>query len=127
MMAVVVRYETNRAIRSAKDYRQAVAEMDALLDRAPVRGTREYDRLELLSILVEAYETEHDPIDESGTPQDVVDFMLEQRDMTRAQLAPLLGGRSRVSEFFSKKRPLSIAQIRKLRDALGIPPDLLIE
>lgn len=123
----MVRYEGNQVVRSAKDYRQAVVEIDFLLDRSPVRGTREYDRLELLSILVEAYETEHDPIDESGTPQDVVDFMLEQRDMTRAQLAPLLGGRSRVSEFFGKKRLLSIAQIKKLRDALGIPPDLLIE
>ena len=78
-------------------------------------------------MLVEAYENEHDPIDESGTPQEVVDFMLEQRGMTRAELALLLGGRSRVSEFFSRNRPLSIAQIKKLRDALGVPPDLLIE
>jgi HTH-type transcriptional regulator / antitoxin HigA len=125
-MATMARYELTHVLRSAKDYRDAIAEIDALLDMDPARGTREYDRLELLSVLVEVYEDEHYPIDESGTPQEVVDFMLEQRGMTRAQLAPLLGGRSRVSEFFSKKRPLSVTQIRKLRDVLAIPADLLL-
>lgn len=53
--------------------------------------------------------------------------MLEQHGMARAQLVPLLGGKARVSEFFSGKRRLSIEQIRALRDTLGIPADLLIE
>lgn len=61
-----------------------------------------------------------------GTPQSVVEFMLEQRGMTRAELAPLMGGRSRVSDFFAGKRRLSMEQVRALRDALGIPADLLI-
>jgi HTH-type transcriptional regulator / antitoxin HigA len=117
----LVRYESNRALRSAKDYRRAIAEIDLLLDRVSVRGTQAHDRLELLSVLVEAYENEHDPIDESGTPQEVVDFVLEQRGMTRVQLAPLLGGRSRVTAFFGDRRPLSLAQIKNLRSALGIP------
>lgn len=53
--------------------------------------------------------------------------MLEQTGRTRADLAPLMGGRARVSEFFSGKRRLSIEQIRKLRDELTIPADLLID
>ena len=52
--------------------------------------------------------------------------MLEQKGMPKTALAPLMGGRARVSEFFAGKRRLSIAQIKKLRDALGIPADLLI-
>ena len=52
---------------------------------------------------------------------------LEQHGMTRGDLAPLMGGRARVSEFFSGRRRLSIAQVRSLRDALGIPADLLVE
>jgi HTH-type transcriptional regulator/antitoxin HigA len=47
--------------------------------------------------------------------------------MTRAELAPILGGRSRVSEFFAGKRRLSITQIQKLRDLLNAPADVLIE
>ena len=64
----------------------------------------DYERLEFLSVLVKGYEDEHDPIDEAGWPQSVVSFMLEQTGRTRADLAPLVGGRARVSEFFSGKR-----------------------
>ena len=52
--------------------------------------------------------------------------MLEQKGMTRVQLAPIMGGKSRVSEFLSGKRRLSIEQIIALRETLGIPADLLI-
>jgi HTH-type transcriptional regulator / antitoxin HigA len=126
-MATTTRCELTHALRSVRDYRHAVAEIDSLLDGGSAKGTREFDRSELLSVLVAAYEDEHDPVDESGTPQEVVDFMLAQHGMTRSDLASLLGGRSRVSEFFGKKRPLSITQIKRLRDALSIPADLLID
>jgi HTH-type transcriptional regulator / antitoxin HigA len=126
-MATTTRCELTHALPTVRDYRQAVAEIDSLLDGGSAKGTREFDRLELLSVLVAAYEDEHDPVDESGTPQEVVDFMLEQHGMARGDLASLPGGRSRVSEFFGKKRPLSITQIKRLRDALGIPADLLID
>lgn len=114
-------------LRNRRELDAAVREIDDLLDRDPKRGSEDYERLAFLSVLVKAYEDEHDPIDETGTPQSVVSFMLEQTGRTRAELAPLMGGRARVSEFFSGKRRLSIEQIRKLRDALGIPADLLID
>ena len=114
-------------LRNAREYGAAVAEIDRLLDRDPARGSDAYDRLEFLSVLVADYEDRHEPLDEGGTPQSVVDFMLEQRGMTRAELAPLIGGRGRVSEFFAGKRRLSLAQIQSLKEALGIPADLLIE
>jgi HTH-type transcriptional regulator/antitoxin HigA len=78
-----------------------------------------------LAVLIEAYDDQHYPVART-TPQKIVDFMLGQKGMTRAELAPVLGGRSRVSEFFAKKRRLSITQIKKIRDLLGIPADLLI-
>ncbi len=125
--AMVLDFSTPHVLRNAKEYRAAVTEVDQLLDTDPKRGTTEYDRLEFLSVLIEAYENERDPIDEStGTPQSVVAFMLEQHEMTRADLAGLMGGKARVSEFFSGKRRLSVEQIKALRDELGIPADLLI-
>jgi HTH-type transcriptional regulator / antitoxin HigA len=127
MATTVLDFSTPHVLRNAKEYRAAVAEIDALLDADPKRGTSDYDRLEFLSVLVEAYEDAHDPIDERGlTPQDIVNFMLEQRGMTRAELYNLMGGKSRVSEFFAGKRRLSVEQVRSLRDLLGIPADLLI-
>jgi HTH-type transcriptional regulator/antitoxin HigA len=114
-------------LRNAKEYRAAVSEVDRLLDTDPKRGTPDHERLEFLSVLVEAYENEHDPLDETGgSPQSVVEFMLEQRGLTRADLREAMGGKARVSEFFAGKRRLSIEQIRALRDLLHIPADLLI-
>jgi HTH-type transcriptional regulator/antitoxin HigA len=124
----VLDFSTPHVLRNAREYRAAVAEIDRLLDADPRRGTPDYDRLEFLSVLVEAYEDEHDPIDETGgTPQSAVAFMLEQRGITRADLYEVMGGKSRVSEFFAGKRRLSVEQVRALRDLLGIPADLLIE
>lgn len=127
-MAATLDFTKPHLLRNAREYRTAVAEIDALLDLDPRPGSEGHDRLEFLSVLVQAYEDEHDPLDDAqdGTPQSVVDFMLEQRGMTRAELAPLMGGRARVSEFFAGKRRLSIEQIRRLRDALGVPADLLL-
>jgi HTH-type transcriptional regulator/antitoxin HigA len=125
--ATVLDFSTPHVLRNAKEYKAAVTEIDRLLDVDPKRGTEAYDRLEFLSVLVEAYEDQRDPIDEStGTPQSVVAFMLEQKGMTRADLRQLMGGKARVSEFFAGKRSLSVAQIRALREELGIPADLLI-
>jgi HTH-type transcriptional regulator/antitoxin HigA len=126
--AMVLDFSTPHVLRNAREFRAAVAEIDQLLDADPKRGTPAYDRLEFLSVLVEAYEDKHDPIDGSqGSPQSIVTFMLEQQGKSRADLAPLMGGKARVSEFFSGKRRLSVEQIRALRDELGIPADLLLE
>ena len=125
--AAILDFSRPHLLRNAREYKAAVGEIDDLLDANAKRGTEAFDRLEFLSLLVQAYEDERDPIDErSGSPQSAVTFMLEQNGMTRADLAPLMGGKARVSEFFAGKRRLSIEQIRTLRDRLGIPADLLI-
>jgi len=125
--AMVLDFSTPHLLRNAREYKAAVTEIDRLLDADPERGSAEYERLEFLSVLVEAYEDEHDPFDETeGTPQSVVGFMLEQKGMTRADLHELMGGKARVSEFFAGKRTLSINQIRELSRELGIPVELLL-
>lgn len=113
-------------LRDKAEYDLAVTEIDDLLERNPVVGSAAHDRLDILTILVETYDEEHYAMGTASTPQDVVDFMLDQRGMTRADLADVLGGRSRVSEFFAGKRRLSITQIEKLRELFRIPADLLL-
>jgi len=113
-------------LRTEEEYDAIVAELDGLLDGDPTSGTREHKRLQLLSVLVRAYDEHHYPMGAAAT-RAVVDFLLEQRGMTRAELARYLGGRSRVSEFFAGKRNLSLAQIRKLRKLFNVPADVFLE
>jgi antitoxin component HigA of HigAB toxin-antitoxin module len=82
-------------LRNTREYRAAVTEIDVLLDQDPPRGSEAFERLEFLSVLVAAYEDQHDYLEERGTPQTVIEFTLDQRGMTRADLAPLMGGRAR--------------------------------
>ena len=51
---------------------------------------------------------------------------MEQQGLTRKDLEPLIGGRSRVSEVLTGKRPLTLAMIRRLRRGLGISADVLV-
>lgn len=126
-METLLDFTRPHVLRSEEEYEAAVREVDGLLDADPEPGTDEHDRLEFLTVLVEAYDREHFP-DElfETTPQAVVDFMLGQKGLARVDLADVMGGRSRVSDFFSGKRPLSRNQITALRDLLGIPADLLL-
>lgn len=126
-MLTVIDSPTPHVLRTPEEYDAAVTEIDRLLDLDPQSGTEDFDRLEMLSLLVEDYETRNNPIDDTGlTPQDVVEFMLDQKGMTRADLAEIMGGRSRVSDFFNGKRDLSKSQIEAIRNVLGIPADLLL-
>jgi HTH-type transcriptional regulator/antitoxin HigA len=114
-------------LRNEKEYRAAVREIDALLDAGPAPGSEAYDRLEFLSVLVAAYEDEHEPPMPEAPPQEVVLFALEQQGKTRADLIPLLGSKSLVSDFLNGKRDLSVNQIRRLVRELRIPADLLLK
>ena len=125
-MGTVLDFTKPHVLRSEEEYEAAVAEIDDLLDRELEPGSEEEDRLEFLTLLVEAYEERHVPMGDLGTPQSAVDFMLEQKGLSRSDLHEVMGGKSRVSEFFAGKRKLSRAQIEAVRDFLGIPADLLL-
>lgn len=115
------------ALRSEAEYDAAHTELISLLDRRAAVGSAAHDRLELLTALIVAYDVERSTAASyPTTPQDAVEFMLDQRGMTRSDLSDVMGGRSRVSEFFSGGRPLSTAQLQGLRGLLGLPADVLL-
>jgi HTH-type transcriptional regulator/antitoxin HigA len=112
-----------KPIRSESDYDQALAEVERLWG-AP-SGTAEGDRLDILATLIDAYETEHYPMDPPD-PIEAIRFRMEQQGLTRKDLEPLIGTRTRVAEVLNRKRNLSIGMIRRLHDHLGISAEVLI-
>jgi HTH-type transcriptional regulator / antitoxin HigA len=113
-----------RPIRTESDYQAALKEIEVLFDAPP--NTPEYDRLDLLSTLVEAYEKVHYPI-EMPDPIEAILYYMDTRGLSRRDLEPYLGSRVRVSEVLSRRRSLTLEMIRKLNQELGIPAEVLIQ
>lgn len=112
-----------RPIKSETDYHRALNRISALMDSND--GVDSSDELDVLTTLVEAYESEHYPVP-LPDPVDALLFRMEQQNLTRADLATYMGGRSKVSQVLSRKRPLTLKMIRALHTHLGIPAEVLI-
>ena len=125
-MAELLDFTKPHVLRNEAEYTAAVAEIERLLDIDPPPHSDAYERLEFLSVLVQAYEDTHVPLEQLTTPQDVVAFMLEQKGLSHDDLAQWLGGESPMRAFLQGTRSLSLPQIERLREHLGIPADLLI-
>jgi HTH-type transcriptional regulator/antitoxin HigA len=110
-------------IRTEADYDKALAAIDRLWGSKP--GTSQGDRLDVLLVLVEDYETKHHPIDPPD-PVEAIKFRMEQMNLTRKDLEPLIGPRGRVTEIINRKRPLTLPMIRRLNETLHIPLESLI-
>jgi HTH-type transcriptional regulator/antitoxin HigA len=110
-------------IRNKEDHRKAIARIETLMSAAP--NTPEGDELDVLATLVDAYEANHHVID-APSPVAAILFRMEQDQLSRKDLEPLIGSRARVSEILTGKRPLTLDMVRRVRGGLGISADLLI-
>jgi HTH-type transcriptional regulator/antitoxin HigA len=112
-----------RPVRTKREHQAALKEAEALWN-AP-EGSAEADRLEVLTLLIEAYEREHFPIP-APDPIDFLQHVMEARELNRKDLEPFIGSRARVAEVLNRVRPLTLEMIRKLAEGLKIPADVLI-
>lgn len=113
-----------RPIRTDADYQAVLEEVGRLMDAAP--DSPEEERLDVLATLVEAYEAQHYPIS-APDPIAAIEFMMQQKGLDRRDLEPAIGGRGRVSEILTRKRPLTLPMIRSLAALLSLPADVLIQ
>src|SRR6266545_8048031 len=112
-----------RPIRTKADYRAALKEAERLWHAEP--GTPQGDRVDVLVTLIEAYEAKHHPIP-APDPIAAIEFMMEQKGLSRRELEPAIGSRGRVSEVMTRKRPLTLPMVRELSALLQIPAEVLI-
>jgi HTH-type transcriptional regulator / antitoxin HigA len=112
-----------RPIRNEADHEQALREIERLWGAE--EGTRNEDRLDVLTTLVEAYEEKHFPTD-APDPIEAIRFRLEQQGLDQRALVGVIGSRSRVYEVMHRKRALSLEMIRRLNARFGIPAEVLI-
>jgi HTH-type transcriptional regulator/antitoxin HigA len=113
-----------KPVRTRADHARALSEIERLIGAK--RGSPQADRLEVLAALVAVYEAAHDPID-LPEPIEAIEAHMSDRGLGQADLARLLGSRSLASAIINRKRPMSLAVIRKLAKEWDIPTDILVQ
>lgn len=113
-------------VKTDAQYGEYMDRIAALVAQDPEPNSAAGSELELLSLLVEAYE-ERTYTFAKPDPVEAVQFRMAEQDLRQADLVPYFGSRSRVSEFLSRQRPLTVQMIRELSSGLGIPADILIQ
>ena len=92
-----------KPIKTSKQHDKYLARAYELMQLDIKPNTKESDELEVLSILIEAYEKTNYPI-EAPSPIEAILFRLDQLGMSKSELSKLLGSRSRASEILKGKR-----------------------
>ncbi|NVJ98170.1 MAG: transcriptional regulator [Alphaproteobacteria bacterium] len=105
-----------------KSHTEALARIEQLIGAKG--GTPEGDELEVLSILVQAYEDRMYPI-ECPDLRSAILFRLDQGKLTFADLEALVGAKT-ASSILEGDPKLSITQARKLHQQWGVPAETLL-
>jgi HTH-type transcriptional regulator/antitoxin HigA len=113
-----------RAIRNDADHAWALAEYERYFDGEPQAGTPDADRFEVLGVLIRDYEAERWPVGPSD-PIDLIRFAIEDMGRSQADLARILGSRSRASEILARKRGLTLDMIRTIAGEWHLPVEAL--
>ena len=113
-------------VKTEATYRRALKLLSAFFDHPPVAGSALEAEFELLMMMVERYEADHVTV-KAPDPVAAIEFAIEQRGLSSADLQQVLGSRQRVHDILRKKRRLSLDHVRALHAKLLIPADVLIQ
>lgn len=117
-----------KILKTEQEYNEACKRIYSLINSSetPIEpNSPEGEEMELLSLLVEKYEQEHYPV-KAPTPLEAIKFRMEQMNLKQSDIAPLFGGKTRISEVLHGKRPLTLKMITLLNRYLGIPLESLV-
>ena len=108
------------------DSETELARARALVDRLwPSEKPADIARLQAQARLIAAYEEGKWPRRPPSTA-DLIRHLMDQHGLSRADMVPILGTPSRVSEVLKGKKGLSMAMVQRLRARFRVSADLLI-
>lgn len=114
-----------KVIKTEEQYYDYLNQLDELMALTPPLKSKDSDNLELLTLVLENYESKLLSI-ELPDPIEAIKFRMEEQGLMQADLVPYFGRASRVSEVLSGKRSLTIDMIRNVSEGLGISYEVLI-
>ncbi len=114
-----------RLIKTEAEYEIALTRLSDLMDKDIKAGSGLEDELDLLALVIREYERSKvaAPV---ADPIEAILFRMDQQGLQKKDLVPYFGSLPKVSEVLSRKRPLTLAMIRKLHTGLGIAAETLL-
>jgi HTH-type transcriptional regulator/antitoxin HigA len=109
-------------VDSDAELTRALKSIDRLMD---AKTPADIARLQAQTRLIAAYEEAKWPRRTLRTA-DVIRYLMDQHGLARADMIPILGTASRVSEVLSGKKELSMTMVQRLRARFGVPADALL-
>jgi HTH-type transcriptional regulator / antitoxin HigA len=113
-------------IETDEQYEQIGDRLGDLVGKGKRRTVAETKLMRLLSLLIEDYDRRHDMPPDDSTAAERLQFLLEHSGKTQADLLPVFGQPSHVSEAVNGKRPISAPQARKLGRMFSVEPGLFL-
>jgi HTH-type transcriptional regulator/antitoxin HigA len=95
------------------------------MDKGLSRTAEEDAALELMVRLIRDYEEEHHPLPDPP-PHEMLAYLMDQRDLKRADLLPIFKSSGYVSDVVNGKRAISKAHARELAAFFKVSTDVLI-
>ena len=114
-----------RVIENDAELERVAQSVEPLLEKGEHRTREEEALCSLLLRLIEDYQQTHRRIPKL-TPNEALGALLEARNLRQADLLPIFGSRSRISDAVNGKREISKAHARKLGEFFSVSPELFI-
>jgi HTH-type transcriptional regulator / antitoxin HigA len=112
-------------IRTEQENQALIAELEEFDRRYEELTPEEREYSELLTVLIEAFETANYAL-EGSTPASRLRSLMEEHDLRQRDLLQVFGSRGIASEVVSGKRAISKAQAKKLAELFHVPADLFL-
>ena len=114
-----------RPLHDEVDYDNALEVAESLVGISEMTDDQA-DYLDVLTDIIQKYESQHHPVNGRATPLSSLKNMLEERGMNASDLGRLVGNRALGSAILRGERELSKSHIRILADYFKVSTDLFI-
>jgi HTH-type transcriptional regulator / antitoxin HigA len=114
-----------KLIKTEAENDRALAVVEDLMHRSDLTP-EEDELLNLLVLLIERFETEFYQCGAASTPHSMLEFLMEQQDITQTDLLPIFASESEVQAVLKGDRDLTITQVKALATRFNVKPNAFV-
>ncbi len=114
-------------IATTKQHTEATGRLADLVRKGRDRTLEESRLMKLVAVLVQDYDRHNSLPPAEASPGEIVRYLLRQSGKRTADLLPIFGQRSHVSEAINGRRRISAEQARKLGKLFNVNPGMFVQ